>query len=207
MQSGFAAMKIRAVSTGAALVLACAALGACGGSGKSSASFPPGAYVTLPQPELAIDYDRDSDAYPHERDVDGPFPTVAGPIQAAAVGRVLTTYYAALAAGRYAEACRLMVPSLAESMGEDYGPHAGRESAAAESCPRAAAYVFGGELGRLRAESASLKIREVRLYRRAAAVRLTFGAHEGSERMYMLHERGAWRVARLLAGKERIIVN
>lgn len=207
MRSGLAAMKIRAVSTGAALVLACAGIGACGGSGKPSVAFPPGAYAALPQPELAMDYDRDSDAYPHERDVDGPFPTVAGPVEAAAVGRVLATYYASLAARRYAEACRLVSSGLAESVAEDYGPNPGRESAATERCPRVAGYVFGSQLDRLRAESASLKVREVRLYRRAAAVRLTFGPREGSEYMYMLRERGAWRVAMLLATTQGIIVN
>ena len=50
-------------------------------------------------------------------------------------------------------------------------------------------------------------VREVRLYRRAAAVRLTFGSGNGDEYMYMQHERGAWRVANLLAATQPIIVN
>ena len=206
MRSGLAAIGIRAAPVGAALALACVALVACGGAAKPSSRFPPGAYATLPQPELAGDYDLDSDSYPHERDVDGPFPTLASPAQAAAVARVLTAFYAALAAGRYAEVCGLVEASLAESLGEDYGPHAGREFAATESCPHVAPYVFGRERARLRAESGPLRVREVRLYHRVASVRLTFGGG-GDEYMYMQHERGVWRVGKLVATEQAIITN
>jgi hypothetical protein len=171
----------------------------------------PGAHAggaALPQPELSIDYDLDSDVNPHEPDVDHvPLPDVAGPRVAAAASRLVRSYYAAAASGDGARACALMSSPLAESVVEAYGSQAETVGAGAETCAQVTSDIFRHEQERLRQANAALRVVEVRTMQREASVRIAVRGSRKSQYMLLVSERGAWKVGKVLPSEQRIEVN
>jgi len=164
--------------------------------------------AALPQPELSIDYDLDSDVNPHEPDVDNvPFPHVAGPRVAGAASRLVRSYYAAAAAGDGARACALMSSGLAESVVEAYGSKTETVGSGRETCAQVSAGIFRHEHERLRRADAALRVVEVRTMQREASVRIAVRGSRKSQYMLLVSERGAWKVGKVLPSEQRIEVN
>jgi hypothetical protein len=207
---------MRAPLAPAAVVSLGVYLSACGGvpaTPKTGASTmrihgPRTADVTLPQPELSIDYDLDSDVYRGEPDQEKmPFPRMSDQRARSSISVLVKRYYAAVARGDGALACRLMYSAFAESIAEDYGRSAGTSAVSAGTCAAGASNVFKRFRRQFRAKSSTLRVIEIGVWHRAAVVQFDF---EGSKRSYYMNlqrERGAWKVDMLLAGEQPVEVN
>jgi hypothetical protein len=184
---------------GAGFVLALVCVGACGGKTVRAPGAVGTATATLPQIELPADDDLDSDAYKGERDVDHVlFPRIASPVGAHAATLVVKRYFAVAARDDGAAACSLMYSALAEATAVAYERETGTPAARNEACAVAVSSVFARMRRQLRAESATLRVDEVRVLGRQASVRVTFAAERPSRYVSLERERGAWRVSRIL---------
>jgi hypothetical protein len=195
------------------LVPICLCLTACGGAHSSAVSSADGGArvargLTLPQPELKVDAELDSDSYPGEADDDNNhvFGHAASDADAFAAMTLVKRYYAAAATGDGARACTLMYSILAESVPEDYGQAAGTQAAHAEGCAAVMSKLFERLHKQLRSDRATLKVGTVRIRRREASVLLHFGGKRQAYYLALHQERGAWKVNRLIATEEAIYV-
>jgi hypothetical protein len=94
-----------------------------------------------------------------------------------AVTALLERYYAAAAAGDGANACSMIVSSLAEAIVEDYGPGSPAPSylKTGTTCPAIMAMLFKHFHSQLTAELPKLRVTRVRLVGRAGFAILSFG--------------------------------
>jgi hypothetical protein len=188
-------------------------LAACGQTDKGTATESrrhldtPASTATLPQPELKIDAELDSDSYPGEPDNDNNhvFGHAADGATTRSVTKLVKRYYAAAAASDGAAACVLIYSPTAESIPEAYGGAPG-SAAADESCGRVMSRLFEQFHGRLRIDSARLKVAAVRIMGSKGSVLLSFGERKPRHYLLLHRERGAWKVDALFANEQPIYV-
>jgi hypothetical protein len=187
---------------------------ACGGAGRGATpvsqtpSNAAASGLTLPQPELKIDAELDSDSYPGEPDNDNNhvFGHVANAADARAATALVKRYYAAAAAGNGAVACSLIYSVMAESIPEDYGRLSGTPSPSGKSCGLVVSNLFKHLHKQLSVDNATLKVAAVRVRGSKASVFLSLGGMKPKDYLELHRERGAWKVDRLLGTEQPMYV-
>lgn len=207
---GFASIVLIAVG------IACFAGTGCGGASRASrASATTGAKTTastptatLPQPETRNDPDLDSDTYPGEPDNDNNhvFGHVASAADRWAAVTLVGRYFAAARTDDGAAACGLMYSSMSEAMAEDYGSLAGSPYMHGGTCAAVMSGLFKHIHARIVAESATLKVAEVRVRGKYASVRMGFGTAPAKFYLELQRERGRWRLDRIIPTEQSIYV-
>lgn len=184
-------------------------LSACGaGKATHGVSSNAASGVTLPQPELKVDAELDSDSYPGEPDNDNNhvFGHPASPADMRAATALVKHYYTAAAAGDGGAACALMYSPLAEEVPEAYGGLLSSSSPRGKTCAVVMSGLFKHLFKGLRADSATLKVAAVRVRGNHASVLLGFNGRRPADYLGLHRERGAWKVERLIGTEQSIYV-
>jgi hypothetical protein len=199
-------MKALALMT-TAVSLWTVALGGCGGSSgdpahraNAGAAAGPGAVLQLPRIELKGDPDLDSDTYGSEPDDENePLGHPASAGDARAVAALVKHYYAVVARGDGAGACRLLYSSIAESMVEDYGEGSGAADPRGRTCAAVVSRLLAAKRRLLADDSRTLRVTAVRVDLNRGSAQLGFDGAKLTHYLLVHRERGSWKMDSLFA--------
>jgi hypothetical protein len=114
------------------------------------------------------------------------------------VSELVTSYYAAAAAENGESACALLDRSMAGSVAEDYGQLAGFPARSPGlTCARVMSKLFAGSHKKLVAESASLRIPQVRLRSKGGYALLSFATTNEPRELTIVREGHTWKISSL----------
>lgn len=175
---------------------------ACGTSsnGSSSAKSVSSTASTGGLPVLDGDKDNDSPGssrYDSDNDEVLTFGPAADPVDRAAIGALIKSYYAAAAAGDGRRACSLTYWLFAESIVEEHHRGKGPRSLRGNTCAQISSKLFAQRHRELTEDVAALEVAAVQVKRKQGFVLVRFGKKR--ERIVLVHrDNGVWEMNVLL---------
>lgn len=183
-----------------AAVPLCLGATACGSTSKDASTASTGAPRSTATATTASSTS-DATRIQSEEDEVLDFGHPANPADRQAVTTLVKHYYAAAAAENGAAACSLVLPSVANTVPEDYGEGAGpRYLRGGKTCHEVLTRMFIHLHQRLASDDATMKVTHVRLKTRGGYAVLRFRSPPERE-ITVVHEGGTWKVSSLLDSK------
>jgi hypothetical protein len=162
---------------------------------RSSGAAKEVSVLKLPQIELTMDPDQDSDNYSDEPDNEHKlFGHPAAVADARAARSLVRRYYATVASGDGSAACALLYSALAEAIPQDYGRPPGPPNLRGKTCAVVMSKLLQPRRGRLSRDSATLTVGAVRVDLNLGSVQLGFGGSRPNRYILLHRERGVWKV-------------
>lgn len=175
----------------ALLMLALVLVAGCGAQRKVISDAPVAGRAVANGPHVVVDSDHDdhiTEEYGH----------AAPPADRQAVIALVKRYYAVAVAEDGAQACSMMLSSLARSIPESYGGPSGSPALRGASCAAVLSKLFIREHSVLVAEAPSLRVSRVRLQGNGALVLLSFKTTPEPREIGVKLEGPTWKIASLL---------